>query len=450
MMRIKLRGLIRIISYITLAFIFLGISAYIGFSRANRLENELEYTYQFAISELSEHINNIDITLEKGLYAGTNAQLLGISAKVFTEASGAKISLGQLPVTNLNLEKTYKFLSQVGDFTLSVSKRLSENDKISETELESMKKLSEYAKILSSQISDIQARVNEGTLKISEVKTSILDSKNDPRLANLSINSGFKELEEGFTDFPTLIYDGPFSDHILQQKSRFLEGQKEIDEKKAHEEGTKFLGVNKNYLKTDYNTEGNLKTFNFQAIDISISVTKAGGYVSHFTNSRKIDSQKLGSERAVEIAKKYLIDKGYKNFENNYFQTNNGICVVNFNYMEGDYACYPDLVKVGVALDDGSVVSFDAQGYLMNHTQRSIPKVKISQDDARKSVSTRLKIDSVGLAVIPSSGGNELYCYEYSCIGEKDEKIKVYINTQTRREEQILIVLESENGALTM
>ena len=38
-----------------------------------------------------------------------------------------------------------------------------------------------------------------------------------------------------------------------------------------------------------------------------------------------------------------------------YFSTNDGICTINFAYMEDDVVCYPDLIKVNVALDTGNV-----------------------------------------------------------------------------------------------
>ena len=67
---------------------------------------------------------------------------------------------------------------------------------------------------------------------------------------------------------------------------------------------------------------------------------------------------------------------GYENMKDSYYALNDGICVVNFAQMEGDAICYTDLIKVGVALDNGEIVSIDARGYLMNHKDRTIPHAK--------------------------------------------------------------------------
>ena len=48
------------------------------------------------------------------------------------------------------------------------------------------------------------------------------------------------------------------------------------------------------------------------------------------------------------------------------------MCVCLFFYEQDNVICYPDLVKVGIALDDGSVVRVEAAGYRMNHVVRDL------------------------------------------------------------------------------
>lgn len=47
-----------------------------------------------------------------------------------------------------------------------------------------------------------------------------------------------------------------------------------------------------------------------------------------------------------------------------YYFTSDGICTINFAYTQSGVTCYTDLIKVGVALDDGSIVLFDAAALL--------------------------------------------------------------------------------------
>ena len=132
-----------------------------------------------------------------------------------------------------------------------------------------------------------------------------------------------------------------------------------------------------------------------------------------------------------------------------YYVTANGICTINYAYQQDDVTYYSDLVKVGVALDTGEVVSFNATGYLMNHTKRDLPENRISVEEARQSVSPKLTIEKEGIAMIPTAGLNEV-CYEFQCSSQSGDRVMVYINVETGLEEQILILLMTDGGILVM
>jgi germination protein YpeB len=111
---------------------------------------------------------------------------------------------------------------------------------------------------------------------------------------------------------------------------------------------------------------------------------------------------------------------------------------------------YTDLIKVGVAMDNGDILSFDMRGYLTNHTIRELPPPKISGDYAMTLVSDSLTPLSDRLCVIPSGGKNEIFCYEVRCTGKDGENILVYLNAENGREEQILILKIGSSGVLTV
>ena len=133
-----------------------------------------------------------------------------------------------------------------------------------------------------------------------------------------------------------------------------------------------------------------------------------------------------------------------------YYASYNGICTVNFSSLEGDVNFYTDLVKVSVALDTGSVVSCDARGYIMNHHSRGVFTPQISPQQAQGSVSPALKVMGHSLCVIPSSGLNEIFCYEFVCKGDDGEDVLVYVNAKTGAEEQILILIHTIGGTLAL
>ena len=133
-----------------------------------------------------------------------------------------------------------------------------------------------------------------------------------------------------------------------------------------------------------------------------------------------------------------------------YYEIADNILTANFAAVQGDFTLYTDLIKVSVAMDDGGIVSFDARGYLTNHYERELPTPKLTAEEARNSVSSILEVQSTRMALIPSDGDNELYCYEFRCQEEDGRDILVYINCETGQEEQILILLTSESGTLVI
>jgi len=104
---------------------------------------------------------------------------------------------------------------------------------------------------------------------------------------------------------------------------------------------------------------------------------------------------------------------------------------------------------VKIALDNGEVVGFESKGYISNHTQRNIPEPKITLEQARALITSRMNIMSAGLAIIPTDYKTEIFTYEFK--GKlNDRDFLVYINAENGKEENILMIMDTPNGILTM
>ncbi len=116
--------------------------------------------------------------------------------------------------------------------------------------------------------------------------------------------------------------------------------------------------------------------------------------------------------------------------------------------MQDGVICYSDLIKVKVALDNGEILGIETKGYLMNHRRRELQAPAITADDAAASINQRLSISSVKRAVIPKDSLREVECYEFTGSFNGHNFI-IYINTQDGREENILLLIETDTGILT-
>lgn len=85
----------------------------------------------------------------------------------------------------------------------------------------------------------------------------------------------------------------------------------------------------------------------------------------------------------------------------------------------------------------------------MNHCERELQEPAISKLSAQKKLSPLLEPVNSRLAVIPTDYASEKLCWEFHCKNDKNEELLVYIDTVTGEENDILILLYSDNGILT-
>ncbi len=446
-MYIGKREFVRIVTYLIAAILMVGVYAAQEYNSAENLKRSMQYEMSRNVEDLSGSLDNISITLTKGIYAGTPHQLSNLSSKLWSDASNAKISLSQLPVAELHLENTYKFLSQVGNFSKSLADKYSSGENLSEEDRQKLVKLSEYAKTLSENMWSVEQRVNSGELSFEKIKTGIWDTENenDPGY----ITEGFTDFEEGYDNYPVLIYDGPFSDHIMEKQPEMLKGESIVTPETARKTAVKATG-DSTIMHTDLADEGGKMPCYVFTGDTTTAITKAGGYLCYMLGHRQVNVSNISCEKATEIAEDFLAKMGYSDMEDTYYEVQSNICTINFAYETRGIICYTDLIKVSVALDNGEVLSCDARGYLTNHRDRVVTTPEISKSDAASVVADNLTIEDTELCIIPSGGLNELYCYEFKCRTEEGNTVLVYINADTGTEEQILLLTIGEYGTLTV
>ena len=445
------RATVRIISFSLAIVLVLSCFTIGGYRLAETYRANLEYTYLRALSDLSNYISNIETTLTKGVYANTAPLQYGISAKLLSESNGAKSALAGLPLGSVNMENVNKFIAQVGDFASYLSSNLAKGKTMTEDEMKNLQTMGQYAKKINTDLKDITARFDDGTIHIGDapdaVKNVSFQTQNE---SEPYINTGFHEMNEGFTDYPTMLYDGPFSDHITRMKPQFLENKAPVTLDDAKQKAANFLGADPSSLTYTGDSSGNLPLYHFTKDAAAISVTKNGGQIDDLLNSRGIGPQTIDSARAFSIASAFLASHGMNTMKESYYVTANGICTINYAYQENGVVYYPDLVKVGVALDTGEIVSYQATGFLMNHHARPAATDLIPAEKAKESVSSFLTIEKEALCCIPTAGLHEVLCYEFTCTGQNNDHVLVYINAETGLEEQILILVQSDGGMLVM
>lgn len=438
----KTKVAVRIISF-SLAAVIISIGLIFKTLDENRrFKLELQNSYSRSLDDFSSAVNNISLTLNKAKYVSSPEQISQFAAKLLAEAELSKTALSSLP-SNEELTVLNRFLSQVGNFALSVSKSVISGNEISTEQTDNISLLSDTASKISNLVSDSQISYNNTDYWAKE-----LDKKLENEIEGDTLSAALSGIEDELSDYPTLIYDGPYSDHILKKEPSLLKNAESVSENEALQSAAKTAEVKEKDLSFDGFVAGNIPAYRFKGNGLYISVSKAGGEAVYMRKEREVGNHLLSYEQALEKAKRYLdrIDKSGMN--ETYYMISEGIVVINFAFLDGETICYTDLIKVGIALDNGEVMLYEASGFIANHTERAFETPEHTAIEAEEMIAKSLTIKSRALALIPTNSGGEVRCYEFACQAPDGQEILIYINASNLKEEDVLILLKSDGGIL--
>ena len=440
-------------SILALALILSLAWGYREYTIRKDMEVTLENVYQRLFFDVKKHVENVQANLSKAMVANSSEQNVLLLSQIMNEAYFAQDKLAQLPVPQSDIAKTQKFLNQAADYSYYLIKTHLEGVPLTNEQRGQLANLQENSAAFNKELSELQSQLAKENFVIGSLtrsQTSKIKQANENVFQTTLVN-----IEKNMANVPRLIYDGPFSDEMINRKPVGLTGEN-VSREKAMNIAKEFFGANK-VKKISSFEEGKdsdamaIPSYNF-SIQTSNStaymgVSKKGGHVIWMRNSRAIGKEKLTIEQAQKKAIEFLESKGFKNMEPNYYQKYDGGVLFNFVLTEENVTIYPDLVKVKVALDNGEVIGFDASQYYSYHQDRDIPEPKLSLEEARNRLRDDFEVNSQRLAIIPK-GKQEILCYEFKGRYLNGEFI-IYVNADTGREEDVLQLVIDENGTLT-
>ena len=383
-----------------------------------------ERAYYSALDSLT----NLEADLSKALVAsgpGQHALLLG---RVSSLAGVASENLSALPAAYGADESGLKFLGQTADYAQTLAAAAAEGRTLSETDVRQLSQLMQ---------------------KSGELRRHLENGE------GFAYDAPSEEQKLSGIEYPSLLYDGPFSDGVRQGAPRGLSGE-EITSEQAVEAGRAFLGAARAQRASDM--QGPIPCWGVSAetdgVTITLQVTRQGGKILWMAPETAGFETKLGMEACVARAREFLESHGFGEMEPSFTQQYDGLAVISFAAVQDGVTLYPDLVKAQVRMDTGEVVGLEANNYWMNHTERENLVPQVDEQQALRAVSGRLTVTGSRLCVIPvddglDSGKTEKLCWEFA--GEwNGSRYFVYIDAETGEEEKVLKVVAGNGGTLTI
>lgn len=405
------------------------------------LNGELEVIYRKSFLSTIEQVENIDVNLSKALMSKDTGALGLYLSDVAINSELAENEFSNLPISTEAREYASKVINQVGDYSKYLNKKIMRGESVTEEDFDNLTTLYAHNKTLKEYLSRAQKNMGDD-YKFSLMKE---DDENDALLMGLT------ELNNLSTSYPELIYDGPFSDGADRVEVKGLSGE-ELSFSEAKDVFTKtfgFLGI------TDVKEAGELNStipcYNFTGMvtgeELYAQISKVGGKVITFSYAGSCNAVNYHNAEVIDKANEFLAGLGFENMKDVWINLVNNVYTINYVFEDDGIIVYPDMVKVRICAETGSVIGLEASSYYTNHTERTIEDAKISKTDASKKVSDGLEISSVRKVIAPYGEKSEKLCYEFC--GEMGEDVYfVYIDAITGNQIQMFKVINSEQGQL--
>ena len=445
-----------------IAYVMFGIAILYGMQMANMFKRQkqiVQDNYNKSMYELINYVQNVDILISKARITTTPVEASKTYADIWRQSNLAKENLASLPVDQNAMSNTSKFLSQVSDYSYSLMKQTIAGDKISDEQYKNLADVNDKAGEISDVLNDIYSDLSKGRIKWDEVEKQG-DNKLEKQKQEGEVLSNISKISTTFTEYEGLIYDGAYSNHILEAKPVMIENENVVTIEQATEKVREILKNTKKDAEIESiektgESEGTLDVYEFEAKykdredSVHVEITKKGGMLSLFIYDRKVSKKNKTAEECELIGIEYLKNIGIENLKATYYLEIENMITINYAAVQDNITLYPDLIKVKIAMDDGEVCSVETSGYIFNHKQREDVTPTITLEEARKILNQNIKINEEGLAIIPTDSKKEILVYEFKGTINNRNFI-IYVNAKTGEEENILLIVNTEDGTLTI
>lgn len=414
-----------------------GLAAALGYAadRQEKYNTELDNIYKKSYLEAMDSLSDIELKLSKLSYSEGISTQKNLLSEVWMGSEIVENDLSQLANRDGSIESIVKFLNQLGDYCHYLSKKIS-----------------------TTPLSDAEKAKLENLYKIVESLRASFRSSDESLMNNAvlvgRVGEGIQLLGDSYEhfnndsdiDYPEMIYDGPFSDGVSVRNAQYLKGLPEISETDAEiKMGEIFKDLhNLHYLGIN---EGSIRSYVYQtwtdAGEGTANISVNGGKLVQFTSSRDIVGKNLEMAECKAKAEGLITAMGYTDMEMVWVTEEDSSVYFNYAYKKDGVIYYPDYIKLKIACDTGTVLAFDASGYVYNHIQRTIAAPSATITAARANVSPKLTITAENTALIPTEWNTELLAYEFVC-NREDDIFYVYIDANTLEEIKIMKVVDGK------
>jgi len=422
----------------------LGIAYGITQGQASGYSMQLENIYKKNYYELVDSVNSSDMQISKLLASDNEDYQAKMLSEISQNAKEMQSSIAALPLTGENILESVRFINQMSGYSKTLEDKVSKGGSLTEQDLKTLNDMHESLTEMKRYLNHLSNKMLHGY--------SILEASSRMNGEYDEFTLDFAQVKTDDADYPTMIYDGPFSDSVVNQKVKGLSGSEMSKEDVYKRIDEIFKNVSS--IKYQGQTDGRFNTYNYTLTNsdgqkLYVQATKIGGHVLTVSGSVESDVKNISKEQAEKIALDFAKENGVEDATIVWDEILKSQAYFNIAPKQNGIILYPDLVKVKIDMEKGDVIGYDSIAYWTNHTDRTLSNASISFDKARENINDSFNIKNERLCLSPLDYNREVLCMEFEC-ERNGSTYYIYLNAQTGKEENILKVVKTDDGSKLM
>lgn len=433
-------GLTVAVSILSLTTLGLGIMYGLSESKASQYGTQLESVYSQSYYDLVDNVNNADTEMSKLVSSNNKTYQKRLLLSIADSAKNMQSNISMLPLKGENSLDSVRFVNQLSGYLETLEEKVANGESLSEDE---MKKLQELHETLISMKQNLN-RMTDNMKDGYSILVAGFEKNGD--LNTFTVD--FNEIKSMDMEYPTMIYDGPFSDSVVNSKIYGVVGN-EISKDDAVKE-IKEVFNDISTLKYEGETNGRFNTYNYSLKttdnqDLYVQVLKKGGHILTVSGQNLSDVKNIDMKNGEKIALEFAKRNGIENGKVVWQEELKNHAYFNIAPIVDNVVIYPELVKVKVDMEYGNVIGYDAITYFTNHKVRDLQ----GAGDFESTLPSGFTLKQKRLVLAPLEYNREVLCYEYEA--EKEGfTYYFYFNAKTGAEENILKVVKTNDSSKLM
>ncbi|MBR6765418.1 MAG: germination protein YpeB [Clostridia bacterium] len=413
---------------LTVFVLALTVVTVIKSNQLSDMELKYENSLKASLRQATNDMRTVENDISKLMVTVNEYSRVQLLSKIKEKSASCARELSRLPIVATGVQNTLKFSNQISAYCDSTLIKYSDGEGLPENFDDQLIQFFSTCKMVNSELDLVEADVMNDHLLLLQV-------------GDESISDGiFGSIDNDTVEYPSVIFDGPFSDGQARTTPKTEREEITLDQAKSKVQA---LGFNMEYK---YEMNGVVPSYVFENENSTLEITKKGGLLLMLMSDRQVLEARLTDDEALGIACEFVERLNLGEFKSVWQEYYGNTIVFNLVPIKNNVVIYPDMLKVKVALDNGQVLSFEGKSYIMNSRERQTEQAEITKKEAEQKLKQGFLIEKSRLALI-SVNEREHLAWEF--FGSyNDMKYVVYISAVDGKEKTCFRILNTETGEM--